>query len=150
MPFFILGVWLREHDIVERIYSKLNFIGVGSGLCLIMIALYEGYKNGRIDCVSNTFGLSILTFYMVASLLSIAFVMFFRLVLNREYKLIRIISDGTLLILSLHYVMISPLKAIFGQFNWGFIVITIIIMAICTLLILVFRKRLPLLIGKWK
>lgn len=150
MLFFVLGVCLKEYNIIERVVAKLSVIGGVSGLCLIIVTLYEGYKNGIIDCVSNTFGLSMLLFYMNASVLSISFILLCRIILNRENTLARNISDGTLLILSLHYVMISPLKGIFGNWNWGFIAISLIIMAVCTLMILACRRWFPVLIGKWK
>lgn len=150
-PFFILGIWLRSNNMIEKIVSSLQRgLALAATFLLTIGAIYEGYINGMVDCISSKYGTSIFTFYVVAVILSIAFMLLNRMLFNTELKVLKLLSEGTLLILSCHYVMISPLNALFGKYKFGFLLITAIILAICCIMIWISKKWFPLLIGKWK
>lgn len=151
LPFFIFGIWLKQDGLVEKVVSKDN-AKLKACACVMITgaALYEGYCNGAVDCIQSQYGDSLFTFYCVGTILSLMFICLCRILLNFESKVLRNISQGTLLILSVHYAMIGPLNSILGKYNWGFIAIATIIMLVCYILILFCKRWMPVLIGKWK
>lgn len=152
MPFFLMGIWLRKRDVIERLMSWIikNKLSVLSLLLLIAISFYEGRFNGKVDVINLQYGNSIVVFYVVAAILSLGFMLLCRICFNRASKVLRLLSEGTLLVLSVHYVMISPLNALFGKYQFGFIVVTGVILLFCLLLIGISKRWLPIMIGKWK
>ena len=152
MPFFLMGFWLKNHGLIERMMNEIkrNKFYLFALFLMTVISLFEGRTNGSIDVISLQYGNSILLFYAVAAILSFVFMILCRICFNWSNKVLRLLSEGTLLVLSIHYVMISPLNALFGNYQFGFIVITVVILSVCLLLISISKRWFPVMIGKWK
>ena len=101
-PFFVIGGVLRRTDLIQRI-PKMNLCLICSGVLFCFLVLFT-HRTGNwdVDIFHFRLGNSVILFYITAfvgttSLLLLSVVLF-----NWNHNLIRLISEGTLLILAMH------------------------------------------------
>ena len=145
IPFFFLGFWLQKTRAIPFEIKYGTFIWI----VILSFAIWVSYINGRIDIIKCNFGHNITLFYFDSIVVSLSFLYLSMRYLNIGNKVIRHLSDGTFLIMAIHYVMIKPIRYLCGVNSYG-IFESIIIMGICYCLILISKRYFPLLIGNKK
>lgn len=153
-PSFTIGMSLKKYNVFERTYSVLGKFKTYSCACLFLvlgILIILGVKNGHVDMVQCLYGKSLIVFYLITNLISIVFIMLCNLLLRNENIIIKSISNGTLLILALHFPIMSTIKLIY-DFNTPLskLMLGVVIMFICYIGILLSKKYFPILLGKTK
>ena len=153
-PSFAIGMSLKKYNVFERTYNVLGKFKIYSCACLFLvlgILIILGVKNGHVDMVQCLYGKSLIVFYLITNLISIVFIMLCNLLLRNENIIIKNISNGTLLILALHFPIMSTIKLIY-DFNTPLskLMLGVIIMFICYIGILLSKKYFPILLGKTK
>lgn len=153
-PFFYMGMILKKFDLVNRWNDYASKHKVVKLLILFVFAILLcrlGLANGHVDMVQCIFGKNLLIFYFVSILISIILILICRSLLDVSSSLIETISNGTLLILALHFPMISFFRRLysfdspFSRFMLG-----VLIMILCYYGIILSKKHLPILLGKYK
>lgn len=139
-PFVALGYVAKE----KQLFLKLSRVG---WLPYLLLALYlvGVVYNGRVGIATWRFGHDVVLYYLVALTGCICFFLFVNKIKFGGGNLLINISNGTIIILCLHRIMISlayhvPLGAYIGS---------LVIVVLCYPLILFFNKYLPWFTGKF-
>ena len=139
-PFVAAGILFRHYDLLEK-FLKNYILGIVAIVLFISAALW----NGRAGIMTWRFGNDALLFFTIALIGSLAFFWLMEKIRYEAPYVILKISTGTITILCLHKLMIPVISRIlhinpyFGS---------LIILAICFPLILLFDKYTPWLVGR--
>lgn len=142
-PFVCLGFFAKKMNLVEKMLAKYK----NRYLPLLLIPLYVtiAIYNGRVGIASWRFGNSLLIYYITAILGCICMIIITSHIKNEGGKIVKDISNGTIVILCLH-----------SQFIWCFhhlgippYIGSLIIVIVCVPLIRLFEKRFIWFTGKF-
>ena len=86
----------------------------------LLIAFYAGHKNGNVAIIFCTYGYNIIIFYTVAITISFILMVITQKVCTKSIKLIELISEGTFLVMSVHYMMLNTVMKIFPEKWMGY------------------------------
>lgn len=138
-PFVVMGFIAKEKQLFER-FSHYSW------LPLVLVALYVGgvMYNGRVGIFSYQFGHSPCLFFLIAAIGCIGFSLILKNV-KIGGDLLLTISNGTIVILCLHRLMIPFLV----YFHINAYIGSLLIVGICYPIILFFNKRLPWFVGRF-
>ena len=139
-PFLFIGFMLREKQYF-RCLSSHNWILVASAILYVVGVSY----NGRVGIFSYRFGHSAFLFFLIAALGCACFFSIIKKIKFGGGNLLLVISNGTIVILCLHRLMIP----FFIYFHINPYVGSLLIIGICYPIILFFNKRLPWFIGSF-
>lgn len=157
-PFFALGAYLKREKQFDILMNKMILQKKLSIIVLLISFLMTScfsYLNGPAYMYIYSYGSNIFYFF-VASLSGIAFVFSISILLNNcRYKFIVFLSEGTLVILGLHAIVIRVIQAIPSFIHdthisliLSNIVYATLIIIVLSLPIFLFNKFLPIAIGK--
>lgn len=93
-------------------------------------------------------GINVIVFYIVGFIVSTSIIWLFSIMLNVEKKMIKSISQGTILILAVHLAMIDSLTYKYNLSMVWSLVASVVIMAICVILTFIAKHYCPILLGK--
>jgi fucose 4-O-acetylase-like acetyltransferase len=151
LPFYAIGFWGRHHVVrwVDNTKMRHAFL---CALVLGGVLALTSWLNGRVDVNHADHGGNVLLFYINGLLGTALLILVAKLLSKFKFKLIALISSGTLLIMALHPMLISLMFAVFKK--WTFlsvesnVVIALIVLLGCTPLIKLATRFWPLLLGK--
>jgi hypothetical protein len=156
MPFYTIGFYTKKINIdvlSKKVVSILLFVLFG--IITLLLALY----NGAVDINNLLFGRNIGIFYLTGVIGSIA-IMSLSFILNQiSFKIVSIISSGTLVIMAFHGIINGYFVSIFTRvYKENLVDVPLIygiIIAICTLLVCMFLRVItiyydPFLFGNKK
>lgn len=145
-PYFLVGKLFKQYE--HKINDKplhIQYVLILLGLVMPLVGIYI---NGMVDLYLGMFGRSVLLYYIVGVLSSVGIICFMKNIAG-NYKVITVLSNGTLLILAFH----KYILAFLSQFNYSF-PHRLIIAAMCLLFfyfpIILAYKYCPIIIGKYK
>ena len=145
LPFFLMGLLLKENDCLNRLNSSIFVTAVVSCVLFILFTLVGLYNYGSgINAFRCDFGKNIFLFYLVSFALSIILFIICHTFSSKDYHFIRTISNGTLFILCTHLIIIWKINSILENS----ILISIIVLLISYPLIMLCERYCPILIGK--
>ena len=144
-PFLLVGKVLRCYDYLLDKMSNISRLFLTVSLLTVPVL---GIKsNGFVDLYSLTFGNSVYLYYIIGIFASIGMFCLFRLFVDSSNKFIKAISDGTIMIIAFHKIVLYFLS----DYNSIFIYRV----GICLLVVFLFYfpiilsiKFFPILIGK--
>ena len=143
--FYFCGKMIKSKD---AILSKTNkVVKLVLGIALLGVPLIGMRYNGFVDLYSWNFGNNIIAYYVVGILSSLGLFFLFSCILNKENRVIRTLSDGTIMIVALHKLIL--------YFLLGYNSSLLVRIGICVLVVMFFYIPIylsswyfPLLIGK--
>lgn len=137
-PFVALGFLAKKYGWMEQI-SKTNWLPIAIGACYVAGVIY----NGRVGIASWRFGHSVTMYFIIAVMGCVAF---FQMAgkLRRGGILLETISNGTIVILCLHRLMIPYMNKIGIEPFIG----SLVILCICYPIILFFNRYAPWFVGR--
>lgn len=148
LPFFIMGYCISQYNLME----KLKVVSLRMTFCLsiflFLIAIYLGFQNGTVAFIFCTYGYNLIIFYIVATVLTLIWMNTLQRLCLMRLKFIEIISEGTFLIMALHYFMLNTIMHYVLEKGVGIILVAFIALLICMGIILVCRKYFPFALGK--
>ena len=139
LPFVILGFMAKEKNWLRR-PSQTYWFPIILAVLYIVGVIY----NGRVGIATWRFGHSAVLFFLIATIGCFSFFLFVNKIKNGGGKLLITISNGTIVILCLHRLMIP----FFMHFHINAYIGSLLIVAVCYPLILFFNKYLPWFTGK--
>jgi len=155
MPFYVFGYWLKENDIIEKLYKTrfmpLMFLGA-AGLS------YLGYRlNGTSFIASGTFGNSYLLFLLTGISGALMFSFLLRMIPQKRIGIIETMSKGTLVIVGIHLhlsaLLIIILKIFAPRFtafsNAEALLFSLLVMLACYWPIEFSEKKAPWILGRF-
>lgn len=148
MPFYCLGSCLKEYKMLGegQMLAKLPWWGI---VVIVSLFLLCSKLNGKVNLTTCSLGLSYLLFWVSGTLGSIGLFEIIRRLTKRSNKVIETISEGTLLIMSLHYLMVKPMITVIPTSNvFYWLADSFVILAITFSLILLSKRYCPVLLGK--
>ena len=128
LPFFTSGILMKRHSL-ESMSDRIN-IGY-KFVCLAVIGialLFIGHANGGVNVFRCVTGKYLTIFYIVSFVISYAYIYAFYRLFKKENGIIKTVSLGTFLILSVHQTLILVIS--------HFVQLNTLISLFCTLLIL--------------
>lgn len=147
LPFMMIGIWLKEKNITSFIRKEKQKIILVSLLFFVSIGLQIGYINmwesaygtmGFITFVINALASSILLFSTVAKF--------------PKWNIAITFSNGTFLVLGLHYYLLFPLHTLFNSIGFNNIfrpwLMGVVILLILYCPIKLIETYCPILLGK--
>lgn len=148
IPFFYIGYYIKvkkfmmEDGIVSRIPLMVLILG-------FVISLVFSYINGNVYLSTCDVGKSYILFLFSSIIGSICLFGILQRLSRRSFSMIETISEGTLLIMSLHYLLIKPLITVIPSDGfWGWMLDSVMILGATTLLVYLAKRYCPVLIGK--
>ncbi|MCQ2272818.1 MAG: acyltransferase family protein [Bacteroidales bacterium] len=146
-PFFIIGKIFKNNELYIDAIPKSAQILVCS--ILILIPLIGAKFNGCVELYDCSLGKSVILFYIVGILSSVGFMSLFRLAGLHRSRLIETLSNGTIMILSLHSLLLIPFDihscSLWFRIAYSAVVVLAFYYPICYSI-----RSFPLLIGKTK
>lgn len=141
-PFFWLGMVLRK-KMYNAGWKRVPMII--AGLTILIIMQFDGYHNMH----SNNFGISYITFFMGASVISLGLFTLCSYLKRNDF--VETLSTGTILILGIHGILLDFLTPLLPGKLWpiSYIIIPISIIIICYPIIKLSLKYCPLALGKY-
>ena len=150
VPFYYLGACLKETGLLKE-GSMMTKQPLWIILIGFVVSLVASKLNGMVNLTTCEIETSYLLFLLSGSLGSISMFELLRRLITKTNKIIRNISEGTLLIMSVHYLMISPITKILPSTSiWMWIIDSFIILTMTYCLILLSKRFCPVLLGKQK
>lgn len=150
LPSFLIGYMLKRYNVLtllDMVKPILRNVLLAVLLCGMLII---GRLNGFVIVFKCTVGKDIFIYYVVGTVMSIIIMYILSKFLNKENKIIKTISTGTILILGLHVAMIDGI-------GWGLtkssvlaILVSVVIMVVCYVLIVVTLKYFPFLVSDFR
>ena len=150
LPFYYIGFYIKEK----------RFMTEGEGVSRIPLPVFIGgfiislvfsYINGTVYLTTCDVGKSYILFLMSSILGSICLFGILQRLTKKSFSLVEMISEGTLLIMSVHYLMIKPIIALIPSSNvFYWLVDSFIILTITICLIIIAKRYCPVLLGKQK
>lgn len=145
LPFYYIGVCLKTN------YALIEKIPLWGVIVAFSIFLACSRMNGMVNLTTAETGRCYILFLISGSLGSISFFEFLRRIFNRPSRIVETISGGTLLIMSVHYLMIKPLTTLIPSATVCFWLLdSLVILGISYGLILISKRYCPVLLGKQK
>ena len=147
--YFVIGYFLKRYphlNVLTRFSSKKNYaiILFLSVMLIVLGVYYVGFAN-LFRC---SVGDNILLFLVVSYLLSYLMIRFIQITLKKESKIVKLISDGTLLIVCTHQTLLLVCNIInVDPFILPFL-ITSFILFISFFAIKISNMYMPILLGK--
>ena len=152
-PFFYIGMIMKKLDLVNRMnkyISKRKAIKLPLMFILVVLLCHLGLENGHVDMVQCLTGKNLLVFYFISALISILIILICRNLLDVFSRLVETISNGTLLVLALHFPMISFFRKFYSfDTSLSRLFLGILIMILCYYGIILSKKYLQILLGKY-
>lgn len=154
-PFYFLGFCLNR---IEKFSTKIsNYILIP--VCAVLIAglYFLSQKNGFVGIDGGNYGKNLFLFYLNAIIGSIMIICFSMILSIRRMKILSYIGENTLTILGVHISMLYVVKFIFVRlFHLDMnnlhtlfsIIMSVITLSLSLILVFVFNKYCPKLIGK--
>ena len=150
LPFYYIGFYIKEK----------RFMTEGEGVSRIPLPVFIGgfiislvfsYINGTVYLTTCDVGRSYVLFLVSSILGSICLFAILQRLIKKSFSLVEMISEGTLLIMSVHYLMIKPIIALIPSSNvFYWLVASFIILTITIGLIIIAKRYCPVLLGKQK
>lgn len=137
-PFVALGYILKEKNLMKRLVNIKCLLWI-----LLPLYVLGVIYNGRVGIATWRFGYDVLLFYIIAFVGCCSFFLFMNKIKYDGGNAIITVSNGTLVILCLHRLMLIFVY----HLHLGPYVGSFIILAICFPLILIFNKYLPVFVG---
>lgn len=148
-PFFIIGHLIAVNNLIDKL-QNINF-KYTLLLCVLLIFLfYIGHRNGTVAMIFCSYGYNIVVFYSVAIFISLILMVLVRKICNKSVVLVKLISEGTFLIMSIHYMLLNTVMQIFPNNGIGMIATALLTLFICLLSICFCKKYFPFALGKSK
>lgn len=148
LPFYYIGIYIKKRSFLvddgamSRIPLWILIMGFISSLVF-------SYINGTVYLTTCDVSRSYILFLMSSIIGCICLFCMLQRLTRKSFSLIETISEGTLLIMSLHYLLIKPIVTFIPLDGfWGWMVDSMIIMGITTILVYLSKKYCPVLIGK--
>lgn len=146
LPFFVAGIWMKKQ------LSPIPWLW--AVVCLGILLLANHY-NGRVDMATFNYGRNMFLYY-AGGFAGTFFIFAIAQLLNcYSNKLIRVISDGTILIIGFNLLAIEVVSKLLGIFGFSSEENGVVGVAISVIIILLFYpgillsgKYFPCLIGK--
>lgn len=148
-PSYIFGYLMNKKNMLEipdKIQSPIvrnTFI-----FLLLVVLAIAGKFNGRVNVFTCAVGKDIMLYYVISTIMSFLIIYIVSKLFNFTNKYIEIISNGTILILSLHVAMIDGISFGFNMNSMLSILLGIVIMVLCVMLIFISLNFFPFLLGK--
>ncbi len=147
LPFFLIGYFARKYKFIDRMemipkvpkYVLLGVIMCGS--------VYLGYNNSFVNVFTCETGKNVFVYYIVGIVISMLLLHLCSVLFTRRNGLIELVSKGTILILGLHVVLIEGLFFPFHHSTFSSVICSILVIAICVLLISAVSKYMPIALG---
>lgn len=147
LPFFLFGHFISKNNLTNKLLKmRTEFISLL--IIPLLIAFYAGHKNGNVAIIFCLYGYNIIIFYTVAITISFILMVITQKVCTKSIKLIELISEGTFLVMSVHYMMLNTVMKIFPENGWGIIMTALMTLALCTGAIWFCKKYFPFALGK--
>lgn len=160
-PFFALGYLIRVHNPksnVQKNYNRhsilLSAIGV---ILLVAITYFASSYNGEVHLFSGHYGNNIFLFVLAALSGTAMVYLLSKLLDSVRWHGLRIISSGTIVILTFHREFIHPLSKMFDKLDMSLIMQNVAIFLSSVVIVLVFipiimllERYAPILLGKRK
>lgn len=146
LPFFIVGIWMKK--CLLRVHWVWSIVCLG-------ILFFASHYNGRVDMATFRYGQSMLLYY-IGGFAGTFFIFAIAQLLNRfSNRFLRIISEGTVLIMGFNLLAIEVVRKLCGLFGFfpgispfAGVAISVFILLLFYPGILLFGKYFPCLIGK--
>lgn len=151
LPFFTFGILMKRYSL-ECLPDKINVKYKFVYLAVIGIAfLFIGHANGGVNVFRCVTGKYLTVFYIVSFIISYTYIYTFYRLFKKEDSIIKTISLGTFLILSVHQTLILVISH-FVQLNTLIsLFCTLLILLVCYPFIRIGQRFFPLvLLGKRK
>lgn len=148
-PFFVVGALLAKNQ-GYRLPVKNGFLRYSLIFSQIVLGFYIAHQNGFVNIFRCKPGDFVPLFYLSATLISVGLVQFVYETLNRSNGYIRLISEGTLIIFTLHQSIFWPLRELMPKGNLWALGIALSAIVVLSGLAWLSRKYCPVLIGKWR
>lgn len=148
VPFYYLGVYVKEIGLLKEgsLMTKQPLWVIVLGFAVSLVA---SRLNGMVNLTTCEIETSYLLFLLSGSLGSISMFELLRRLTTKTNNIIRNISEGTLLIMSVHYLLIKPITTFLPSTNvFMWIIDSFIILSITYCLILLSKRCCPVLLGK--
>ena len=146
IPFFDAGRLLRKNE--NKLFKTTNKV---TKTIIVITALLLPFLsiaiNGNGDMHDPSFGDSVVLYYLLSISASSAILFFFKSFVNISSKVIVTLSDGTILILALHMLVIQPLNG-YELPIYLRIILCLAVVAAFYYPIVFCQKYCPILIGK--
>ena len=144
-PFYFCGKIVKTYE--KKLFNTKTVVKLAVGIALLSVPLLGMRYNGFVDLYSWILGNSVIAYYLVGILSSVGLFYLFSCCLNQENKVIKFLSDGTIMIVALHKLILYFLLGCNSYF--------LVRICICAFVVLLFylpiylsSKYFPLLIGK--
>ncbi len=155
--FVVIGYYLAKLDIFKNnylpIYKQLICIAVSSAF-FVCIGLFNYFKAsdvtyGGINVFRCVTGFNIILFWLVAVVLSYNFLKFIETFMTAKHKVVETISQGTIVILCLHQLVVNILTERWGETSCiSSLVISLFTMLVSYPIVKLSMRHCPILIGK--
>lgn len=153
-PYFYIGIILKRFDLINKICNiiKTRLLWIKYMLLpAFSILIILGLLNGKTDMVQCNYGENGFIFFPISFLLCLIIVIFCYFYLNKYNTYITHTSSGTMMILAIHYPIISFIKNIIPLDSFlSKLTISFLIMIICYIGIIIAEKYCKILLGKSK
>lgn len=152
--YFVFGYYLRKKDWLS-IFKKLRSIYSYAIMAVVIMSLIliGHYYVGNVNLLRGIMGQNAIIMITVSYGISILFIGSLFITFNSSSRCVKLLSEGTLLILCTHQTIIVFLES-FDIYGKGSllepIVVTLLIIGVSMLGIIVSNRYLPVLIGKRK
>ena len=150
VPFYYLGSCLKVYESLgeDTTLAKLPWWCI---VTIITIFLVCSKLNGKVNLTICSLGMNYLLFLVSGTLGSIGLFEILRRLKFSSNRVIEIISEGTLLIMSVHYLMIKPMITLVPASNVFYWLVDSFVILTMTFGLIVLSKRFcPVLLGKHK
>jgi fucose 4-O-acetylase-like acetyltransferase len=157
-PFFAVGNMMGKHGIFKN-FTNINItkrhllVFFLLGIFSLLMLINAMPINGRVDVNSTFFGENIVAFYCIAFIGIIATI-FLSLLYIKDFKIINILSKGTILIMAFHGIPIGIIFRLIGLRGEDIVINPIIGMIVSTITLLLFiapiifvQKYAPIIMG---
>lgn len=149
LPFFLFGHLISKNALTDKLLKiKVEYLYLL--LIPLLISFIIGYRNGTNVIIFCTYGQNIIIFYIVAIVISSILIIYSHKICTKRIKLIELISEGTFLIMSVHYMMLKTIMQFFPEKGWSMIITALIALIICTGAVWLCKKYFPFALGKIK
>ena len=148
LPFYYIGFYVKEKRFMIE-GGAMSSIPLWVLIMCFITSLVFSYINGTVYLTTCDVGKSYILFLMSSIIGCFCLFGILQQLLRKSFSLVETISEGTLLIMSLHYLLIKPMVSFISSDGfWGWMVDSMIIMSITTILVYFSKKYCPVLIGK--
>lgn len=148
-PFFIVGNMLHKHSqfFIKATGTNYKYLLTTFILIAVIVSVNKLVNGVYPDMFHYRLGHSVLLFYAIAFIGTYAITLFCQFL--PKFRIVEIISSGTLLILAIHLYLLGWIKEIpFVSTETTKLITLLIICSLCYPMIVWSNKYIPLLLGK--